>query len=336
LKYLPANNKQPEVWVFPPTGAEPITKEIFEKAIPPEKQPLGLYSIRPGFSLTKNYDLTEYDVLTNKIIFGENGFVQEVEKCEKTGNPLQVCVSATVDVINKKIFEPLKIKQEVNFELVDGPCNNEENIKSDFLEYYAACSESSDTNCICAIPLKQAAQNDASPVTIELLPDETKQSLPRPRQGIDQSLAEIPAKIIRQSSANPQITQEKITISINEHEREKTIYFYKSADGLSYLNENPAQTQPICKISKRTFKVCARRLDREYTVFDENTGITAARPIEYKFALTFPDRTAPLPVTAEVFPEPIGEGSLIMKWKKNEAIDIMRYDIFFAPSEGEL
>jgi len=327
--------KRPQVWVFPPGGASPLTEQIFTEAIPPDQQPIGVYSIKPSFSTTLDYDLTEYRTVQERIVFGDAGLVHKVNTCEKAGTGLASCVASGVRAINTDLLAPLTAQYGVRYELVDGPCNPEENIKSDFVEGYTACLESPDTACVCEIAMQRAAQSqDAPTIAFTLQPPA---EMPPTAMGIDQFLAHLPGKAVRNLQGIPAFTDETVTIRLDEGEREKTVAFYKSPEGLASIADGDRGNKPMCTTGKRTFKFCARRLDKEYLVFDERTGHTALRPIEYRFALTFPDSTPPPPVEGvAIMDAPMATESLLITWEKSPATDLARYDVLLAPSSQDL
>ncbi len=327
--------KRPQVWVFPPGGASPLTERIFTDVIPPEQQPIGVYSIKPSFTTTLDYDLTEYRTIQERIIFGETGLVHEVNTCENRGTGLASCVTSGVRTINPDLLAPLTAAYGVRYELVDGPCDPEENIKSDFVEGYTACLESPDIACVCEIAMRRAAQSQDTPAIAFTL--QPPSEMPPTAIGIDQFLAQIPGKTVHNLQGIPVFTDETVTIRLDEGEREKTVAFYKSPEGLASIADNDRGNKPMCTTEKRTFKFCARRLDKEYLVFDERTGQTMLRPIGYHFALTFPDSTPPPPVKdVAIIDEPMATGSLIITWEKSPAVDIARYDVLLAPSSQDI
>lgn len=325
--------KRPKVWVFPPNGAAPITEQVFSKAIPPSQQPIGVYSIKPSFSVHLDYDMTEYKTLQEDIVFGDTGLVSRVDTCDKDEKQtLEQCVAEAVQTINQEKFAPLMTRYRVQFELVDGPCDPEENIKSDFVEQYTACLESSDTDCICSITLKQAAQNQQSAPASIVLRSGTE--LPPTAVGIDQFIAQLSGKIIRQLDGAPQTEEEQVSISVSADEREKIVRFYKTTGDLAYIVDGSQGDKKACGVSKRAFKFCARRLDKQRLVFDEKSNRMIVKPMEYKFALTFPDRTPPQAVVGvELHGGPLADNSLIVQWTKSLDNDIASYDLFMAPSE---
>lgn len=301
-------NKQSQVWVFPPTGASPLTKAIFEKAIPPREQPIGIYSINPSFRIVTEYNPDEYSFLYNTVVFSTNGLLSSVAACEATGHALDECVSGAVNEINTNLINtdtelsstPSSASSAAEnpfaaFELVDGPCNPEENIKSDLVEEYQACKESQDTDCICDISLKQAAQNSGWPSggtsKVEMLISGGS-SLRRssPAAGIDQFIATIPAKTVSGLDALPRIEDEPTTIVMNRDEPAKTVSFYKTIDGIAYVRDSGKGNKQACSMTKRTFKFCARKINemngKEYP--PANAGMAFPPPVEYHFAVTFP------------------------------------------------
>lgn len=327
--------RRPKVWVFPPNGAAPITEEVFSKAIPPSQQPIGVYSIKPSFSVNLDYDLTEYKMLQEDIVFGTTGLVARVDSCDKEGQqPLEQCVTEAVQRVNQEKLTPLTARYGVQFELVDGPCDPEENIKSDFVEQYTACLDGPDTDCACSITMKQAAQNQQSETTIVLL---SGTELPPSAIGIDQFIAQMAGKTVRHLDTTPQTEEEQVTIHISSDEREKTMHFYKTIGSLAFIADENQGNKKTCSVNKRSFKFCARRLDRQHLVFDEDSNAMSVKPVEYKFALTFPDRIPAPPVTdIKLYDEPLADKSVIVQWTKSPDNDIASYDIFLAPTEHDI
>ncbi|MBI4150094.1 hypothetical protein HY488_01690 [Candidatus Woesearchaeota archaeon] len=261
--------------------------------VPPSEQPSGIYFFKPSFSLTVDYDLGEYKTLQH-LVFGDGGLVANIETCEEKEQPLAECVMAEVKKINEEKLKPQE-RYGASLQLVNGPCNPEENIKSDLVEGYTACAASTDTDCVCQLTLQQAEQNQETPaITIDVPP---KAESPSMAMNIDLFLNDVEAKTVAHLDTAPEIAEEPIHIALAAGEREKIIWFYKSAEGIAFIKDETRGDKKMCTINKRSFKFCARRSEKMYMVIPEGSKDSSLQPTVYKFALTFPERNQSSPVT---------------------------------------
>jgi len=315
--------KQPQVWVFPPGGQAPITRGIFDEAVDAQKQPVGIYSVKPSFNVEVDFPMTQFETVQN-LVFDEGKLVDQIEDCEKKGESIENCVSHGINQINA---------MSTGITFVEGPCDPEENIKSDFVEGYHACLDGQDTNCVCAITLKQAPQNSDQPKITIILPESLE--TPEGGTGIDQYISTMQGQSVENIGGSIKFKKEKRTITIGQNERSKIVHFYKTDASLAHIKDSSGAGIRACGIAKRTYKFCAMSTAKKYMVSDE--GETSLRYIEHKFALTFPDQVPPPAIEGiTVFGEPMADSSLVVRWLKSPAEDVKKYDIFLAPSADTL
>lgn len=281
---------------------------------------VGDYTIDPAFRITVDYDMNDYSAVQDAI-FGDIGLVNRIETCERRGDQIDSCIQSTLENLNLEHG----VLTDAQITIIDGPCDPEENIKSDLVEGYADCRASEDTACVCDVELKQAPQNDQTRVEIEL-------TRGRPAQtgiDIDSQINALTTHAVHNLGSTP-VFREIDTIEINVPPQGRTIKLYKSQDTIYYVKDNQAPGIRACTMQKRTYKFCARKEGRSLWRLAEGQPVRQTPNI--KFALTFPDVTPPPIVTGiTVRDAAFAQNTLLVMWDKSPAPDTEEYELFFAP-----
>lgn len=110
-------------------AAQPLQIPIFKDEKKTEQ--IGLYSVKPSFKVSLDYDFSDYDKL-------RKGAEELIALC--TDQNLELCVDN-----NKYQFF-----SKDNFEISENCDNEEEEQFYEFLEYFESCAFSKDNSCICS------------------------------------------------------------------------------------------------------------------------------------------------------------------------------------------
>lgn len=217
---------------------------------------IGKYYINPSFAAEIDYDLNQYDIVSGMI----KGIISRCQ--EEDSYALKECIRNAA----KDLGDNAALK------LYNGPCSYAENMFSDFVEWTNACLESESSDCVCEIPLEYEYEKE-----------NTEEEIIITASG---------SGTIQISSANAGIMPQSVSGSASESRTIKTKssmemhYAKKTGKTLTFSDKI---TGNKCKVSKRTYKFCAET-KKLYMVYDEKEKKLTLKPVQYKFAVEFPEK----------------------------------------------
>ena len=313
-------------------AAEPAAEQAAEPAAEATDKIIGTYSLNPSFSAEIRYDLGDYAKI-NKIFTEKDGFIWQISSCEKD-MPVEDCIDQAAADFNKK--DPVISS---GFEIFSGPCDAEENVRSDLAENYQACAESPDDSCVCNVTLRRSPNQPDNEIDIIL---DAEEGLVDSPDVVDQEtdkvldyLDGIPADARSEADAE---TEKLPSLEFSlSGSMKKDFLFYKSGKRLAYVQHYDPKGMRFCEVKKRTFKFCVEK-KTALPLYDEKEDKVIQKPIQYKFAITLGDNLPPPPLKKiGVYDKPVDESSMFVKWEKSEADDAAGYTIIYdnAPSLEE-
>lgn len=288
------------------------------------------YSVNPSFKINLNYDISDYQ---NAIDDAKN----LVDACEKeTGSKLSKCIDD-----NKNKLIP-NCEEETE----------DEKVVNDFIKIYESCSESNDNNCYCNINLNYDKEYEISyesntfmindfekEYILNLFPflsklkigkDKIIASLTYSEQGRETGKTEEKKIDIEDDlvfyKEEKEILNEKIkTIQIAKKENDK-IRLYDKKEIELYDEEKEKGIKECKPKPQRTFKFCYKTDKKVLT--EEGMKESVIR-----FALMFPDATAPGALEVNALNYPNDKYKIILTWKKSDADDIYSYKIYYSEEQ---
>ncbi|MCX6706738.1 MAG: hypothetical protein NT001_01200, partial [Candidatus Woesearchaeota archaeon] len=252
---------------------------------------IGKYKINPSFSVTADYDFSQYDTIKKQVrgYGGNKGVLDLVADCERSDSSssapgslpasnLGECVNSAVNTVNSR-----QEMKDSNLLMFNGPCDPRENLLSDFIEGFGDCSKSEDDDCYCEINLEQSGQPDFK--------EDVEINVKKEGSGTIISLANIGKDVVKNTgniwsySFDNALKEEK-TLSVKGGKG--TLYVKKetgTTSTMSVSDKAPENTKK-CGVEKRKFKFCVQQAK-------EGKGNA---PLNYDFALEFADSIPPAPV----------------------------------------
>lgn len=221
---------------------------------------IGKYYVNPSFSVDVDYSTEDYKHISDAV-------KELISECgREDSDDLADCI--------KDEAEGLKSIGGGNLRFYNGPCDYAENMVSDFVEWTDACLKSASDNCVCEIPLEYEYQkkNTDEEVTIGASGSGTIQIT---------------------GAGQPQSVSGSLTAAkkITTKTAAEMLYAKKTGNNLEFVDSGSGSD---CRMDKRTYKFCAETKNM-FMVYDEKENKMLLKPIQYKFAVEFPQQAVANP-----------------------------------------
>jgi hypothetical protein len=235
-----------------------------------QEESIGTYLVNPSVHAEVPYSLEDYTVL-KQVVFEK--LLPQVQACRIAGE--ENCFEEGIQNINNN-----RQVLDTQLSFFNGPCDEQENVESDFVEQYTACLESSEAECVCDINLALGYnhQEQDAQVVVSGNPEESL-SGDDIFLTVKRTLSQIPARTAKNVDSAPDLGgASQFVLQQGRHA------FYKRDNILYSITDNSGESLLQCTINKNVFKICVRK-QANFVVWDETQRKSGNKPVEYKFAL---------------------------------------------------
>lgn len=315
----------------------------------------GTYSIKPSFKVNIDYDLEDY----NKIIKSLN----EISKCTKDGTTIEKCMENT---------EKTTPDYEWELNCDKGP----EKVFYDFAEFYQGCFDSEDNNCICRLDLdyseeeikqynlaggykiksKQDINNNIIALELEEQQIDLKYNIKTNKiknwnpieYSIDYQEKKKESAILKfrieltGDSYDIKYPDEIILYKFNDRSKDKKqneMEFIKLENNKAIFpnkEEKELENLKECTIKKNIHKFCVTNKKKQFYVFDKIKNKPELKNPIIKFAAYIEDLPPQVVEDINVKDKLIDDKSVMLKWDKSKAEDVVKYNVYYAKSSLNL
>jgi hypothetical protein len=286
----------------------------------------GVYTVRPSFEASVNYDFSDYDKI-------KQGLEKLREICVKGGaNNIEQCIKDSIAAVSSQT----KLSWSI------GSCDKgEKALFYSFIEAYNECFFSLDNDCYCKAEIHKdetlngdykihLADSGVYTATIGAYSQELEGH---------RYYSDISGEVFTDSRAQLDIELKFDKGQIKEQKfqslfiaEKDNFVLYKNASLVAVATKiqdtQNMPAKPLCKTAKQHFQFCVKNDARKYPKIDENGKLTS-EPVVYKFAAIFKDTVPPPKITTLTVKDKAGaEKGLTLEWNKSEAKDTNRYEIY--------
>ena len=195
----------------------------------------------------------------------DKGLVDLVNACALT-SPIEGCFADTVVLLN--IAQRMK---EAGLVMVDGPCDDKENIWSDIVEGIGECLDLPQQDCACPFTAQHSSLSTDSSPQITVSSTVTKGA----------TLISLEDKTFPLSHVFDTELQNRNFIIDDKGQQ---FFLLKKPDEQIFSDDQSGL--PLCAPQKKIFKICVRS-EQRLPIIDSGTGKHALKNLEYKFAVQF-------------------------------------------------
>jgi hypothetical protein len=310
-----------------------------------DQKQIGNYSLTPSVEQVIDYNLSDYEAIKKQTI-------DITSTCEKELD-IKNCVEKKVEAINtlhEVNPEEYALKWNVGYS------NPVEKLFYGFIENYESCLNSKDIGCKCGFNLDYENTNLNGEYVITITHDgsSTQFELTKPQiynliykiknhlpAVIDRDLRELMQQftdfqyIVTYSNGNYKSTQLVYPLKIQEFDlTQETRLYKKSKEKVVFVSKDSPEYQnlPDCSVPN-VFKFSVVNEGKKFYVYNQKNQKSEFMPIETRFAVYIKDLPPPPIAGLKIQNEQRAEGSVLLTWKKSQALDIMKYSIYY--SQGD-
>ena len=324
-----------------------------------ESNILGTYSINPSFKVKENYDLNDYNKIKESLDI--------IIKCAEEGKDIETCINE-VNKVNsltwqlncdkgaeKFLYDFAEFYQDC-FDSDDGNCLCRKNLelKKDEIQKYELANKIYRLRLVQNIQTQKTDITMISPVDLFYQIKINGRSVWYPSE-INVAYSDIFDYVIMifkyesQKQGRYEVPDKKeFLLYKHQDDNIKLVDFVKEeGNNLKYPNDdvivdsskNPIDIKNLdnCNIKpKNIYKFCVTQNNYKVTAYDALDRQVKKRNPVIKFASYVPD-LPPSPLkNIEIFDKPKAEKSVLIKWDKSHANDVVKYNIYYGKSNLNL
>ncbi len=344
---------------------EPGITGFAAKTTQEDNKVYGIYSILPSFKAEIDYDLSEYDILKEKVQY-------MYDKCSEE-SALEKCLNRSMESYNK--VEPYDIGNLHPFQWGFDCRSDEERFFYDFVENYNLCLTSGIKQGICEFKLSKGPPDKNINIIITKTYDKLTINIEDTEITETFPTLDTDNKIIivegRDNQNNPIKTKHetlKLEFEFDDegniddanfnpsgwtlwsdfrdnivwlYKNDKELYFIDPEKKQSLLNfyldqskkEEERQRYKTFRQQKNTYKLCAKSKKYQFYIYNSKTKKLDLRPVEYRFALKFKEIPPPPVNGINVADKLKDENSLLVSWEESPAENVEKYVLFFSEKD---